>query len=201
MTAAQHEVQLEENQRCQHHADDANRRQRIRHVVNPVHAAFEDQCGKEHARELRKLRRLELENGKAHPAPGALDVTREQRDDEGDGDGPEDCPDQRLVPVGAVVDAHGEPEDRRAHDRPQALAHQEIVRVLFLCDRHLRGCAVDHDQAGAHEQQGHDKEHPVRFELSRQIALSHSKDGHLNDRETLCNLHDVSAVARSAKAD
>ena len=72
-----------------------------------------------------------------------------------------------VVPVGAVVDAHRDRQHRQPEHRPQRL----LVRNRYGCskrsERHHGRRAVDHDDAGADQQQRGDEQHLVRLELSR----------------------------------
>jgi hypothetical protein len=164
-------VALEEDQSDQDRGHDDNRCKRIRDIVDAMHAAIEDQAGKEDRGNLGELGRLDAETTDAEPAPGPVDGRREQHSDEQHANQRQHGPDEEVVPVGAVVDPHGDRQHRDSHRRPQRLPHQKVVRLLGLVERQYRGRAVDHDDADADEQDRGDEQNLVRLELSRHLRL------------------------------
>ena len=161
------EIRLGEDQpdhQTEHHAD---RHQRIADVVDPVHAPFEQRRHEDDDRDLGQLRRLHAEPGKPQPPRRAVEARAEQHSHERRADDGERRPDDRRLPVVPVVDAHDDRQDRKPHQRPGDLFDQEEVRRLELLHRHHGRRAVDHDDAGTHEQQRGREEQLVRFELSR----------------------------------
>ena len=104
---------------------------------------------------------------KPQPPRRAVEARPEQDSHQRRADDGERGPDDRRLPVVPVVDAHDDRQDRQSHQRPGDLFDQEEVRRLEPFHRHHGRRAVDHDNAGTHEQQRGREEQLVRFELSR----------------------------------
>ena len=79
----------------------------------------------------------------------------------------EQRPDQLVVAVGAVVDAHHDRQHRDAERRPHHLLGHEQIRLLEALQRDQRRGAVDHDHAGADQRQRRQEQPLVRLKLPR----------------------------------
>jgi hypothetical protein len=115
--------------------DDEDGQQRVLQLVDPVHASFENQRGEQNRRDLGELRWLDAEATDVEPATGAVDRRTEQHGDEHQADERDRAPDERVIPIGAVVDPHRNRQHRHPEDRPQRLLVQKVVALIEALQR------------------------------------------------------------------
>ena len=161
------EIRFEKNQSDQPADHDADWHQRVRDVVDALHPALEERRNEEDRAQLRELGRLHAKSAEAKPAAAAVDGRGEQDADQRKHDEPERHPDERRLPVIPVVEAHGDAHRRQAKGGPHRLLDQEEIGLVEPVHRQHCGGAVDHDHAGAHQQQRGEEEYLVGLELSR----------------------------------
>ena len=121
------EVRLQKNQRHHPTDDDPDGQQRIREIVDPVHAPLKDERGKQHADEFGKLGRLNPQSTDAEPPTGTIDGTAEEHGHQRQRDQANERPDEPVVAIGPVVDAHRHHQGDEADGGPHHLFDDETV--------------------------------------------------------------------------
>ena len=95
----------------------------------------EGQRREQNGRHLGQFRRLDAESAEPEPAARAVDRPGEQHRDEHEGHDPGQRPDELLVAVGAVVDAHHDRQHRDAGQGIEDLPGDEVIGLARLPPR------------------------------------------------------------------
>jgi hypothetical protein len=145
--------------------------QRVANIVDPVHAAPEQGRNEEDHAQLGELRWLDAKPADAEPAASAVVGGAEQHGDERQCHEGETGPDECRGAVMTVVNPHHNAEKGDPQRRPHQLLGQEAIRLLVAFERHERGCAVHHDDAQPHQQDGRQEQHPIGLEFACHLGL------------------------------
>ena len=164
-------VGLDQDERGDPADDQHDRKQRIAHLVDAVHAPLEQRGREEDRGQLRELGRLNPEPADAEPPARAVDLPHEQHGHEREPYQAERRPDERRLLPGAVVHPHDDAKQGEPERRPHRLLHQEEVGPVKSLQRDDRRGAVHHDDARQNEQQSRQEQQLVRLQLSRHTSV------------------------------